>query len=109
MTISLRKLVKLASCLQLTPDLILLEENAIDFDEIENIGILRTITESNPTMIIHLRTLNLIDVLDQIVIVENGQTIESGHPKELLRNKETVFYKKVMMIEHELVERIALT
>lgn len=88
--------VAIARALSVTPKLLVLDEPFSNLDFSRKIGLreklFRYVKQHHISLIISTHELqDIIPWLDQIVVLENGKTVQNGSPEEIFRNPESPY------------------
>lgn len=88
--------VAIARALSVTPKLLVLDEPFSNLDFSRKIGLreklFRYVKQHHISLIISTHELqDIIPWLDQIVVLENGKTVQNGSPEEVFRNPESPY------------------
>ena len=90
-----RQRIALARALVRTPSILILDEATSSLDNESEHAIQGSINKirGKTTIITIAHRLNTIMHSDKLIVLDNGKIIEEGTPKELLKNKDSHFYK----------------
>ena len=92
--------VAIARALAMDPDLLLVDEptSALDPELIgEVLAVLRKLADSGTTMIIVTHEIGFaIEVADRLIYIDDGEILEEGNPKELVRSPSTASFRRFL-------------
>ena len=84
-----KRLVALATVLSMTPDIILLDEPTTGLDPRARRRLMNVLKELNQTKIIATHDMDMaLDICDRIVVIHEGEIVDSGKPEQIFINKE---------------------
>ncbi len=88
-----KQLIALARVMVYDPEIIILDEATSHIDTVSEQKVLKAFDKimSGRTSIVIAHRLTTVLKADQILILNDGKLVETGHPDELLRNPESVF------------------
>ena len=90
-----RQRIVLARALTRKPQILILDEATSALDNESEVLIQKSIEKlkSKITVIAIAHRLSTVTASDKLFVLDNGKIIEEGNPSELLKNKESYFYK----------------
>lgn len=90
-----RQRVVLARVLARKPEILILDEATSALDNESEMLIQRSIEglKGKITVLAIAHRLSTVMAADRLIILNNGQIVEQGHPEELLKNKDSYFFK----------------
>lgn len=98
-----RQIICLARALLSRNDFIIFDEATASIDITTEALVQKIIDErfKEKTMIVIAHRLSTIMECDQVLMLEQGELIESGNPKTLLEDSDSRFYKLSKILEEE--------
>ncbi len=95
LSVGQRQRIVLARALVRKPSILILDEATSSLDNESERAIQESINKmrGKTTIITIAHRLNTIMDSDKLIVLDNGKIIEEGNPKELLKNKDSHFYK----------------
>lgn len=90
-----RQRIALARVLARKPEILILDEATSSLDNESEVLIQKSIEElrGKITIIVIAHRLSTIKIADNLLVLENGKIIEEGKPEELLKNKDSYFFR----------------